>query len=295
MCETRNRGMILIAIFVSLSLLTFNSSPQELVAVDFTVSNGNPITPHDFSDEFYISNGINPNRIIARRFIGDGWSVFDPPYDRYHNDVRVIATFPGYDMDGEIAFWYPLGEIAEMTFLSTKAGSRAKEIARQSPIYIFPDAMAGSFQAFAEYRQAAILVFDVFREPNLYTNPLGLRKIFVVTFSKKAFENGSAEIIEYMIKKNGRANDDMPILKSTEDIQLFLKYGLVTVEPVGQFRDGKTDGIYAIAPIIFDPTKGTIMKDAFLVSAMKGGAPLPSEELFVKQFKCLQSSGDWCW
>ena len=295
MCESRIRGWILIAIVTSLSLFAVDNSSQEIIAVDLAVAMGNSNTPRDFTDEYYITNGINPKRIIARRFIGDGWSVFDPPYDRYHNEVRVVATFPGYDVDGEIAFWYPLGEAAEMTFLNTKAGSRAREIARQSPMYIFPVPTAGSFQPFAEHRQAAIVVFDVFREPNLNTNPIGLRKIYAVTFLKKAFEDGNTEIIEYMIKKNGRASDDMPILKSNEDIQLFLKYGMIKVDPVGQFRDGKTDGIYAIAPIIFDPTKGTITRDAFLIMAMKGGAPLPSEELFVRQFECLRSSGDWCW
>ena len=295
MLGTRNLALFLAAIVLSISIPSIKAVAQELVTVDLTVTNESVNTPHDFTDEYYFANGINSRRILARRFVGDGWSVLCYPSDKNRNEVRVIATFPGYDTEGQIVFWYPLGEVAEMTFLNTKAASRAREVARQSPMYVFPDPAAGSFQAFAEHRQAAVVVFDILREPNLNTNPLGLRKIYVVTFSKKAFDAANTEIIESMIKKNGRASDDMPILKSNEDIQLFLKYDLILVEPAGQVTKGLMVGSYAIAPVIFDPTKGTITRDAFLIMAMKGGAPLPSEELFVRQFECLQSSGDWCW
>jgi hypothetical protein len=119
-------------------------------------------------------------------------------------------------------------------------------------------------------------------------NPLGFREIFYVTYSEKAFNEEGREVMNYMAKKNGMAADDTPILRTMDDLRMMMKYNLIDMGSVKGFT------MYAVAPIISDPTKGAIAPDAYLWFAAKDGAPLPAENIFAWQFGCLQKTGNWC-
>jgi hypothetical protein len=248
------------------------------------------INPHDFTDDYYQANGILPNAIIARRNGKDGLSVFSGSSNPFHTNVRVTATIPAYDQNGNMLFWYPLGELQEYGFTPDKSGMRARETAQRFPIYIFPKRTIVDFRTFADTRQAA-LMDNRWAEENGQKdrNPLGLRLVVVVNYTSKAFQKEGFEMMQYLMKKNGAAADHTPIIRSTDDLTMLLKDGLVETMPMKEFT-----ARYTLGPTIDDPTRGAIAPDAFLWMATNEDRHLPAEDAFVWQFHCLQKTGNWC-
>jgi hypothetical protein len=115
------------------------------------------INPHDFTDKYYASNGVYAPAIFGRRNGSDALSIFSYSSNPIHTNVRVVATIPGYNENGEIVFWYPLGEIQSTGFTRDKIGVQARDLASHFPIYVFPDTSVIDFRTFANTRQAALL------------------------------------------------------------------------------------------------------------------------------------------
>lgn len=245
------------------------------------------INPHDFTNEYYEVNGIVGKLIVNRRTGSDGLSIFSKSSNPFHTDVRVIATIPAYDPNGGILFWYPLGEIQDYGFTDDKMGIETREMANRFPIYVFPHSKIADFQSFTHNRQAPLM-------DNTWSmiagdmNPLGIRKIVLVRFTEKAFTKEGYEMMSYMAAKNGMSADDTPILRTLEDLNMMMKSELISTGAL------KGPWTYAIAPALLDPTTGVIARDAFLWFATKDGDPLPTEEMFLVQFRCLQKTGNWC-
>jgi hypothetical protein len=120
-------------------------------------------------------------------------------------------------------------------------------------------------------------------------NPLGLREIFVVNYTDKAFGKEGVEMMEYFGKKNGMTTNNTPIIRTMEDLSFLMKYQMVEASA---FR--YNGGHYAIDPEIMDPVKGAIAPDAYLWMAMVDGKSLESEAMFVQQFNCLKKIQTWC-
>lgn len=248
------------------------------------------INPHDFTVEYYAMHGIQAKGIIDRRTGTDGLSVFSNSSNPFHTNVRVIATMPAYDQNGDMLFWYPLGELQDYGFNEDKAGAQLRETATNFPIYVFPNTKVVSYRTFANTRQAALMDNSFSTTNTEDSNPLGIREIITINFTEKAFGKDGFEMMDYFLKKNGVSADDTPLIRSMEDIQLLLKYEMVTADTMKGIGGGR----YAINPIIFNPTNGVIAQDAFLWLATKDDRPLPSEDIFVWQFHCLQKTGNWC-
>lgn len=250
------------------------------------------INPHDFTDEYYDTHGINHKEILGRRAFSDGLSVFGWSSDPNHTNVRVIATIPAYNQSGEVFFWYPLGELMNYGFTSDDAGTTAREMARLFPIYIFPDLNAKEFSTFANNRQAALI-----SDPRMFYSNKGesfvfVREILIVRYSQKAFSKKGHEMMTAFAEKNGYAADDTPLIKSIDDLYFLLRNEMITLDP---FTDlGPSLGRFAISPLITDPTRGAIADDAFLWMARKDKEYMPGEEMFVYQFGCLQKTLNWC-
>jgi hypothetical protein len=246
------------------------------------------INPHDFTDKYYASNGVYAPGIFGRRNGTDALSVFSNSSNPIHTNVRVVATMPGYNENGEIVFWYPLGELQYGGFTRDKTGMQARDLASHFPIYVFPDTSVIDFRTFANTRQAALLD-NTFSQADRYMNPLGLREIFAVNYTEKAFGKDGFEMMEYFGKKNGMSLNNTPIIRTMEDLSFLMKYEMIEVS--AQKYNG---GHYAIDPEIMDPVNGAIAPDAFLWMATIDGQPLASEMIFVQQFNCLKKIGTWC-
>jgi hypothetical protein len=249
----------------------------------------------DFSNDFYLMNGIYPRSVIDRRTGTDGWSVFGKSTDPRHNQVRVIGTMPAYNQFGEPMYWYPLGNFDDIAFTEDKTGVRANEAAAKSPIYIFPDRHMANVASVMYGRHAPVidLSWSTFTRGDL--NPLGLREVYVVNYTEKAFGKEGVEMMRFFGKKNGFATDDTPILNCVDDIRYLEKLGFVTVVLNKYADDVYPSGTrYTIAPVITDPKNGAIRPDAFLWMFTKDGQVLPNEAIFEYQFGCLKKQGDWC-
>jgi len=272
-------------LFVFIFLL-FASSAHGQVTSYYSFAEDTAINPHDFVDKYYAINGVSARAIFGRRTGTDGLSVFSNSSNPNHTNVRVIATIPGYNESGDFIYWYPLGELQASGFTRDKAGARALELAQNFPIYVFPDTSMRDFRTFVNTRQAALLDDTPF-QTGLYQNPLGLREIFVVNYTKKAFGDDAIDMMQYFAKKNGLSANNTPIIRTMEDLSILMKHEMIETSPMKYIG-----GQFAINPEIFDPTNGVIASDAFLLMATI--KPLPTEEMFVFQFNCLKKSGTWC-
>lgn len=280
---------------VILIILTFalSLSAQKIIKATPSLAEDTSINPHDFIDDYYFANGVNVKGIIGRRTGTDYLSVFSRSSNPIHSDVRILATLPAYNQNGEIRFWYPLGELNNEGFTQDSTGAEARQIADFHPIYVFPSRYNAEPLAFTNNRQAAIIdeSYDY-----LYSkgNPLGLRLIVSVKFTEKAFNTKEGmEMMDFMAKKNGISLDGTPLIKNTADLLELNKYEFISLEKFS-FWDDPARGTYAINPTIENPIKGAIAQDAFLLTVMQDGKPLPGEGEFAAQFNCLQKTGDWC-
>ena len=120
-------------------------------------------------------------------------------------------------------------------------------------------------------------------------NPLGLREIFVVNYTEKAFGKDGFEMMEYFAKKNGMSINNTPIIRTMEDLSFLMKY-----EMIEAYALKYNGGTYAIDPEIMDPSNGAIASDAYLWMATVDGKWLAGEDMFVRQFNCLKKTGNWC-
>ncbi len=248
--------------------------------------------PYDFTGWFYTQHGVKAREIIWRRSGADGLSVIDKAQVFGQRDVRIIATVPTYDQGGEPSFWYPLGTLAANGFTDDENGFMAMQMAKFLPIYIFPDEKFTTYNAIANTRQAPLMdnTLAWLVAPN---NPLGLREVFLVNYTTKVHTAEGVKMMEYMGGKNGLATNGMPLIKTLEDLRMLHAEEYVTMT-YGDSPNGANIGHYVMAPVIADPTKGAIAKDAFLWISTRDGNPLKGEWMFFEQFGCLQKTGAWC-
>lgn len=247
--------------------------------------------PFDFSDEFYQHNGIKFDKIIERRTGADFLSVFDnPANDTKFRNVRVLVTVTGYDHEGNMIFWNPLGELNDDGFTENRAGMELKTVAEGQLMYVFPR-NDGSSYALNNNRQSSIIDLQGYAS---YQNVLGLRRVVLVSYTKAAFNtNAGKEMLWALHQRNGLAADRTPIVKTVGEIKRLVENGFATLRkpPV---ENGKS-GLFAISPVIADPQNGAIARDAFLwYVRQESGKPIDAENKFVYQFECLRNYGTWC-
>ncbi len=262
------------------------------------------IYPHDFNDEYYAKNGVYAPSIIKRCDGTDFLSVFGFSSDPTHRNVRILATLPAYNENGEIRFWSPLGELDVTGFTDDSTGTEAREMAALYPVFVFPASSKEAPALFRNIRQAA-LIDDSYSGYYLKGNPLGLRTIFLVNFTEKAFDTEEGVLMmSYLGKKNGLSVNGTPILKFRNEIEELYKMELITMEKRGFAEVPALSsasilpppvGRYLIAPVInIYAAKGVIAPDAFLLMPTYDGKPLADEMMFVNEFGCLQKFGTPC-
>lgn len=238
----------------------------------------------DFTDAFYLQNGINPANISGRRQAGPAAVVDDAPFD-YQRDLRALSTIPAYDHSGGINFFTVFGGGDVTLFTNNSAGRQARQLADASPEYVFPKQGADPI-GLGNGRQSNLL--DM-RHGYFSNNPLGIWIHVWVNYTPKAFNtnDGRKELAD-VARKNGLALDGTPLIKSTGDIDKLFKKGLITKT----LRPTNDRLRYAFCPVIEDPTDGGIAPDQFLnYVKLPNGEPLEPE--FLLNFLSLQMLGDW--
>ncbi len=235
--------------------------------------------PFDFSDKFYSINGVEPSMIFNRRTGADNLSVFSKIDDEAHRTIRITATMPAYNANGEILYWNLYGELFPKSFTGDAAGRQAMKIADRFPIYVFPSATQRGIN-----RQSNIIET---RNGYFQENPLGLGVLIEVRFISR-INTADELILKEMANRNGVSLDGTPIIKTVEEINLLIRNGLAT-QSTKSLEAQTREPSYAIAKVIENPNEGAITTDAFLIYVKQpDGAPLKSESFFINKFVCLQ-------
>jgi hypothetical protein len=180
-----------------------------------------------------------------------------------------------------------MGDLFVSSFTKDEAGQRARQIADNMPLYVFPT-RTGNQIGLGNNRQADIV--DM-RHGYFSNNPLGLWIHVWVSYTDRAFNTSDGKkALADLQKKNGLALDGTPIIKTLSELENLFSKGLAAK----RFRnpDGSEGPMYGICPVVKDPTDGGIPTDTTLGVVRKpDGSPL--EPYFVTNFDSLKFTGRW--
>src|SRR6478672_5760736 len=201
---------------------------------------------YDFTDAYYLENGVNPALIVGRMQAGTGIAVNDTPNFPFQRNVRALLTLPAYDHSRNINYFTVLGGISANAFTNNAAGRQARAIADSFTEYLFPK--AGTDPIGFTFRQSSLL--DM-RHGYFGADPLGIWIHKWVNFTPKALTTRAGkQFLNGLARKNGKSLDGTPIIATQSDIDSLLSKGYITV-----VTRAETDPLrYAICPVIDDPT-----------------------------------------
>lgn len=243
--------------------------------------------PFDFTEAFYRQNGVDPAKLDGRP-TGDGvFSVVDQSPDPTRRDIRVLFTLPAYDTSGNIHYFNVFGDLQPGAFTADQAGTKARQLAEQSVVYVFP-IKGGDPTGVGNNRQADMIDLS---HGYFSNNLLGIWVHVFVNWTAKAFNTPQGQVtLADLAVKNGVALDGTPIINNKSQIDDLLKKRLVTLRK----RPTTESGRYFICPVLEGPRDGAIAKDAFLLFVQdENGDPLPAEQDFVTNFESLRLTGEW--
>lgn len=237
---------------------------------------------YDFTDAYYLQNGVNPAAIDGRRQVGP-LAAADTPIFPYQRGVRALLTLPNYDQSGNAWYFTVLGGLNASAFTANAAGQRARQIADSSIEYLFPRQGTDPI-GLGAFRQSVIL--DM-RNGYFSNNKLGLWLHTWVSYTSRAVTTPDGiRTLNDMARRNGRDLDGTAIIATVSEIDNLFSRGYITktTRPLNDVLR------YAICPVIRDPRDGGIARDQFLAYTRKpDNSPLEPE--FLENFLSLQTTG----
>ncbi|HZH99089.1 MAG TPA: hypothetical protein VEX38_08970 [Fimbriimonadaceae bacterium] len=237
----------------------------------------------DFTDAYYLSNGIDPTKLAGRKQAPSASAVIDTPFFSYQRNVRVIGTSGGYGASGDIRYFVVMAGYGPDAFTNNAAGQNAKMLSEKYIEYVFPSQGADPV-GLGNARQSVVLDTS---QGYFSANPLGLWLHVWISYTPRAFDTSDGrKMLDDLKKKNGLAKDGTPIIKTKSEIDNLFSKGYIT-------KKYRNDSLrYAVCPIIRDPRDGGIAPDAFL-NFTKYADRTPVEPWFVQNFTSLQRTGNW--
>jgi hypothetical protein len=195
-------------------------------------SRGQSGPPFDFSDAFYLANGIDPSKIVDRAGSATSASAFVVDNSNKNPDrtnIRIIEMTGGFDHEGNVLYYTVNGFLELNSFTNNAAGQHALATAQFFSAYIFPKA-SGDPLGIALSNRRQDNVFDT-RNGYFTANPLGLWQPVFVSFTPAAFNTpaGQATLAE-LAAENGTNLDGTPIIKQAIQVDDLRKKGLVAVQ-----------------------------------------------------------------
>jgi len=192
----------------------------ERLEVRLTPSVSGP--PFDFSNSFYLANGINPSNIQQRVGTSNSASAFvveNSSPDANHDNFRITETTGGFDRSGSTLYYTINGFVNPNTFTNDAAGQQAKQIAEKFEAYIFPKASGDPLSpALSNRRQD-----NVFNTIDGYftNNPLGLWSAVFVSYTPAAFNTADGQkALAALAARNGKDLDGTPIIKTPKELDV---------------------------------------------------------------------------
>jgi hypothetical protein len=211
--------------------LGLSGVPPSSVRAQSTQVKGVP--PFDFSDAFYLQNGINPANILNRV---DGTcpsndmpscSVVDNSNTNpIRRNIRILSTTGGFDAAGNPLYYTIDGMVNPNTFTSDAAGLKAMKIANFFSAYIFPKASGDPLSpALSNRRQDN--VFDT-RNGYFDANPLGLWTAVFVSYTATGLDPNNAvckDALDTLRAENGTDLDGTPQIHKAIEVDNLEKKG----------------------------------------------------------------------
>jgi hypothetical protein len=241
---------------------------------------------YDFTDAYYLANGVNPAAIQGRRQAVPPAAVEDTPNFPYQRDVRALLTLPAYDDSGHPHYFTVMGGGSTSLFAAGATGQKAKQVADKTFEYIFPQ-QGTDPTGLGAFRQSVVL--DM-RNGYFSNDPLGLWTHVWVSYTSAAFntKDGKKALAD-LAKKNGLDRDGTPLITTVSDIDNLFSKGFVAK----QQRPSNDPLHYAICPVTKEPKNGGIAPDQFLSFTLNQDNETPLEPGFLINFLSLQHTGDW--
>jgi hypothetical protein len=240
---------------------------------------------YDFTDAYYLQNGITPANISGRRQPVPPGATTDTPIFSYQRPVRSLRVSAAYDHSGKPWFFAVMGGGSATLFTNNAAGTFQRQVADSSIEYVFPKRGTDPLGLGAT-RQAVVL--DM-RNGYFSNNRLGIWLHVWVNYTDAAFNTatGRTELAD-LARRNGLAADGTPLLKTVGDIERLVSKRLATK----QARPATDPLRYAFCPVIKDPTDGGIAADQTLSNPLRPDGT-PVDPNFNRQFTSLQTTGRW--
>ena len=184
--------------------------------------------PFDFSDSFYLANGINPANILHRVGSSTSASAFvvdNSNTDPNRNNIRITETTGGFDHDGNVLYYTINGFVMPNTFTNDAAGQKAMEIANKFEAYIFPKASGDPLSPALSNRRQDNL-FDT-QFGYFVNSPLGIWIAVFVSYTPAAFNTAEGrKILATLAAKNGTDLDGTPMIREVKEIDFLEGKGL---------------------------------------------------------------------
>jgi hypothetical protein len=182
--------------------------------------------PFDFSDEFYIQNGIDPAKFNSRVKPEDANATLDTSPDSKHSDTRILEVNGGFDSAGQLLYYpAPPATFSADAFLPNAAGQRARKIANEFRAFIFP-LRNGDPTGPPVFNRRHDNMFDT-SSGYLTDNPLGLWRVTFPRYTDKALFPKWDPKLEELALRNGLDLDGTPIIKRLSEIFELESLGLV--------------------------------------------------------------------
>jgi hypothetical protein len=183
--------------------------------------------PFDFSNSFYLANGIDPSKILNRAGSSTSASAFvvaSSAPDANHDDVRITETTGGFDRAGTPLYYTINGMLGPNAFTNNAAGQQALQIAEKFEAYIFPKASGDPLNPGLSNRRQD----NVFNTIDGYftNNPLGLWTAVFVSYTPAAFTPAGQKILATLAAKNGTDLDGTPIIRTPKELDFLESKGL---------------------------------------------------------------------
>ena len=190
--------------------------------------------PFDFSDSFYLANGINPANIINR--VNGTCPSNDMPScsvvdnsnkDPNRRNIRVLSTTGGFDHEGNPLYYNIFGMLAPNAFTKDAAGQKAMDLANKFEAYIFPKASGNPLSPALSNRRQDNL-FDT-QFGYFVASPLGVWIAVFVSYTPAAFNTADGrKTLATLADQNGTDLDGTPIIRHVKEIDFLESKGLAT-------------------------------------------------------------------
>lgn len=268
------------------------------------------IPPYDFSDQFYLSNGLDPTKIVLRLADGVDGGKFDPSFvSPQISNIRETFYTGTFDRNGLINFTSILGVLVNShAFTPDALGQNMHSVADSFQAFVFPiqpnltdvvcDPPGGSgacvtLSPVAGNRRQNTM-FDT-RATYFCIDLIQVWLAEYVIYTPQAFTPQGQQILAPIAQAQGTSRDGTPNLVTLDQINQLQQQGLVKLAEVPDtVADDGSQGVrYVVCDVMQDPTDGTVTPDGILVDAkhVDGSSATPD---FVAEFNCLQQTGNYC-